>query len=78
MRRVRRYVTQARRSRETKRLVQIAALPVAALIAIVFAQIAVLSGDGEVTLAQIAPMVWQAVCLCGLVAVLLSWFNRNL
>lgn len=53
-----------------------AALPVAGLIALVMVQAAILSANGELTLNSLAPMVWQAICFTGLIAVVMNWYQR--
>lgn len=76
MKRVRRYVAQARRGRDSKRLIDAAMLPVAGLIAMISIQFAILSANDELTLAAAAPMVWLAICFTGLIAVFATWLHK--
>lgn len=79
MRRIKRYLTQARQSgqtRESRRFIQSVTLPMALLAAIVSAEFALLAGADALTPASAVPVVWQAVALSGLVAAYMHHFGR--
>lgn len=76
MKRVRRYVAQARQRRGSKRLLDAAMLPLAGLVAMVCVQLAILSANEELTLAAAAPKVWMAISFTGLIAVFTTWLQK--
>ncbi|MCC6790957.1 MAG: hypothetical protein IT336_04680, partial [Thermomicrobiales bacterium] len=69
MRRVRRFVTMARRRNDTSRIGQAIALPLAGFVAIVSVQLAILSADEALTLQAAAPVIWLTMAFTGLLAV---------
>jgi hypothetical protein len=70
-------VAQARRSEETRRILNAAALPFAAMIVVLWAQLMTLSRDGELTLATLAPVVWGGIAFAGVATAFLYWYNRQ-
>lgn len=76
MKRVRRYMALARRRRESGRTSQTVAIALAGFVAILCAQLAVLSTTTEITLASASPLVWQTLAFTGLLAVFMNLSQR--
>lgn len=76
MKRVRRYMAIARRRRDTNRISQIIALPLAGFVAIVSVQLAILSANGQLNLNAAGPIIWLTLCFTGLLAVFMSLHQR--
>jgi hypothetical protein len=76
MKRIRHFVGLARRKRESNRLGQAVALPLAGFVALTSVQLALLSAGGELSLRAAAPLIWITLAFAGLLAVFMTWFQR--
>jgi hypothetical protein len=74
---VRAMVAQARRSEETGRILNAAALPFAAMIVVLWGQAMSLSREGDLTLATLAPVVWGGIAFAGVATAFLYWHHRQ-
>jgi hypothetical protein len=54
-----------------------AALPVAALIVVLWAQMMSLSRDGNLTLETLAPIVWGGIAFTGVATAFTYWHNKQ-
>jgi hypothetical protein len=70
-------VAQARRSEETRRIAEAAALPVAAFIVVVWTQILSLSENGGLSLATLGPIVWGGIAFAGVATVVVYWMSKH-